>query len=123
MSNFKEASRLGLRFQTNKGLLTVEQLWSLNVSELDELAVQLEVQVKESGKKSFIVKKTEKDKTAKLRFDVALEILEDKVDERDATIKSREDKAHNEKILALISEKQDDDLKGKSVAELKKMLK
>lgn len=123
MSNFKEASRVGLRFQTNKGLLTTEQLWSLNVTELDELAVALEVQAKESGKKSFIIKKTEKDKTAKLRFDIVLEILEDRVDERDASLKAKEDKAHNEKILALISEKQDDDLKGKSVAELKKMLK
>lgn len=123
MSNFKEASKLGLRFQTNKGLLSVEQLWSLSVTELDNLAVSLEAQVESSTKKSFIVKKTEKDKTAKLRFDIVLEILEDKVDERDAASKKKEDKAHNDKILALIAKKQEGELEGKSVEELTAMLK
>lgn len=123
MSNFKEASRVGLRFSTNKGMLNVEQLWGLTITELDTLAVQLEAHVESSTRKSFVVKKTEKDKTAKLKFDIVLEILEDKIDERDAASKKKEDKAHNDKILALIAKKQEGELEGKTVEELTAMLK
>lgn len=123
MSNFKEASRLGLRFQTSKGSLATDQLWDLSVTDLDTLAVQLDTQVENSTKKSFVVKKTEKDKTAKLRFDIVLEILEDKVEQRDANAKKKADKEHNDKILALIAKKQDSDLEGLSIEELKAQLK
>ena len=53
MENFKQASKEKLRIQTNKGLLSVEQLWDLSLSDLDILAVSLENEYKESGKKSF----------------------------------------------------------------------
>jgi hypothetical protein len=90
---------------------------------LDTLAVSLEEAYKNSKGKSFLDKKTEKDKTIKLKFDIALDILNTKVEEREAERKEAENKEHNQKILALIKEKQDDELKGKSVKELEKMLK
>ena len=34
MSNYKQASKLQLRFQTNRGNLSVEQLWSLSLTDL-----------------------------------------------------------------------------------------
>lgn len=123
MSDFKEASRLGLRFQTNRGLLSTEQLWDLNLSELDELAVKLETEYKDSGKKSFLVKKSEKDKTTKLRFDIVVDILTTKVDQAEVVKNAKDVKEHNEKILSLIASKKDDELNNKSVAELEKMLK
>lgn len=123
MDNFKLASQQKLRFQTNRGSLSTEQLWDLSLEDLDTLAVALEVQHKESGKKSFLVKKSEKDKIAKLRFDVALDVLTTKVEEAQALAEAQEIKKHNEKIITLISEKQDESLKGKSIRELEKMLK
>lgn len=123
MDNFKLASQQKLRFQTNRGSLSTEQLWDLSLEDLDILAVHLEVQHKESGKKSFLVKKSEKDKIAKLRFDVALDVLTTKVEEAQVLAEAQEIKKHNEKIITLISEKQDESLKGKSIRELEKMLK
>lgn len=123
MDNFKLASREKLRFQTNRGVLTTEQLWDVSISELDALAVQLETEYQSSGKKSFVVKSSAKDKIAKLKFDVVLDVLTTKVEEADALREAKEVKEHNEKILNLIAEKQDESLKNKSVAELKKMLK
>lgn len=123
MENFKQASKEKLRFVTNKGVLSTEQLWDLSLEELDSLTVSLEALHKESGKKSFLVKTSVKDKTAKLKFDVALEVLTTKLEEENALAEAKETKMHNEKIIALIAEKQDETLKGKSISQLKSMLK
>jgi hypothetical protein len=123
MDNFKLASQQKLRFQTSKGLLTTEQLWDLSLDELDALAVSLETEHKESGKKSFLTKTSVKDKTAKLRFDVALDILHTKVDEAQAASEALEIKEHNKKIIALIADKKDESLKGKSIKQLEAMLR
>lgn len=123
MEYFKSASQQKLRFQTNKGLLSTEQLWDLSVEELDSLAVSLEIEHKQSGKKSFLVKTSTKDKTSKLRFDVVLDVLNTKVSEIEAAAEAFEIKEHNRKIIQLISEKQDETLKGKSIKQLEAMLK
>lgn len=123
MENFKLSSQQKLRFQTNKGSLSTEQLWDLSLPDLDALAVSLEAEHKESGKKSFLAKKSEKDRTAKLRFDVVLDVLNTKVEEAQALTEAREIKEHNTKILTLIAEKKDESLKGKSIRQLEEMLK
>lgn len=123
MDNFKLASQSKLRFQSNKGLLSTEQLWDLNLTDLDSLAVSLENEYNESGKKSFLVKRSVKDKTTKLKFDIVLDVLQTKSDEIAEAQQKAEDKAHNNKIIALIAEKQDDELKGKSVKQLENMLR
>lgn len=123
MENFKLASQQKLRFQTNRGLLSSEQLWDLSLEELDTLAVSLETEHKQSAKKSFLVKTSIKDKTAKLRFDLVLDVLNTVVAEKEAAAEALEIKEHNKKIITLISEKQDESLKGKSIKQLEAMLK
>ena len=123
MSNFKQASREKLRIQTEKGQLSVEQLWDLPVTVLDRTAVALETEYKSSGKKSFLVKKSRKDKTIKLKFDIVVEVLSIKVEEAETLRDSAANKEHNQKILGLIAEKKEGDLRGKSVKELEGLLK
>lgn len=123
MENLKLASQQKLRFQTNKGSLSTEQLWDLSLEDLDELAVSLETEHKQSGKKSFLVKTSAKDRTTKLRFDIVLDVLNTKVEEMQAAAEAAEIKEHNKKIIQLISEKQDESLKGKSIKQLEAMLK
>lgn len=123
MENYKEASRQKLRFQTSKGLLSSEQLWDLSLTDLDTLAVSLQESYENSKGKSFLEKRTTKDKTLKLQFDIVLDVLQTKAAEVEAAQTERENKEHNQKILELIKEKQDDSLKGKSIKELEKMLK
>ena len=120
---YKQANKEKLRIQTTKGLLSIEQLWDLSVNDLDVLAVSLENEFKESGKKSFLVAKSVKDKTTKLKFDIVLDILTTKVEEANAISEAKEIKAHNNKIIELIAEKQDESLKGKSIKQLEAMLK
>lgn len=123
MSNFKEASRQKLRFQTPVGLVTTEQLWDLPLQELDAMAVNLEEDYNKSGKKSFLVAKSKKDKQIKLALDIVIEVLEDKVQERDAAAQAASDKEHNQKILERIQQAKDKELDGLSVKELEKLLR
>lgn len=120
---FKQASKLKIRFQTSIGELSTEQLWDLSLEKLDSLAVSLQEEYKESGKKSFLEKKTAKDKELKLRFDIVLHILTSKVEEMEAEKENNEVKSHNAKIDALIAEKQDEELKSKSIKDLEKLRK
>jgi hypothetical protein len=123
MEMYKQAVKEKLRVQTTKGLLSVEQLWDLSTTDLDALAVSLDEEYKSSGKKSFLIAKSVKDKTAKLKFDVVLDILTTKVEEQQALSDAKDIKEHNQKILQLIADKQDESLKGKTVKQLEAMLK
>lgn len=111
-----------LRFQTNKGPLSIEQLWDLSLADLDQLAVQLESETKKQTR-SFLKVKTVKDKVAKAMFDVVLEILSTKVEEQEAAETARSNKEHNEKILKLIEEKKDKQLGDLSIKQLQAQLR
>lgn len=123
MDNFKLASQQKLRYQSEKGPLTTENLWDLSIPELDKLALALQKEYDQSAPASFVTKKTAKDKTAKLRFDVVYDVLTTKMAESEAATDASERREHNKRIDALIAEKKDDELKGKSVKELEKMRK
>ena len=120
---YKQASRLGLRFASPKGPLTVEQLWDLKPEMLDTMAVSLEEEVTKAGKKSFLTTKSSEDKVAKLKFDIVLDVLTTKVEEAAAAAVSAETKAFNNKIDLLIAEKEEEEFKGKSIEELRAMKK
>lgn len=122
MSIYKQASRLKLRFQTEKGPLSAEQLWDLSIASLDKLAVALEKEYEKSDGKSFVRKSTEKDKVAKLRFDIVLDVLNTKMEEDEAARNASDVKAHNEKILSLIAKKKEAAFEGLSVEELEKQI-
>lgn len=120
MDIYKQANRLGLRFNTNRGVLATEQLFQLSLSDLDALAVSLEVS--QAGKKSFIRETSQGDEIAKLKFDVALDVLNTIMKEQKDAREMLQNKRKNEKILALIAEKKDGALKEKTVEELEAML-
>lgn len=120
---YKEASRKKTRFVTSKGSLSVEQLWDLSIADLDTLAVSLDEAYKNSKGKSFVEKRTTKDKDLKMQFDIVLDILQTKVEERDEAQQAAEIKEHNRKIHELIAKKKDGELEGMSIKELEAQLK
>ena len=79
--------------------------------------------LKTSNEKSFLIKKTVKNKTFKLKFDIVLDVLNTKIEERDNLLSARANKEHNAKIDELIAEKQDANLKGKTIKQLENMKK
>ena len=122
MENYKKAAKQKLRVATQVGLLSVEQLFDLSLTDLDTLAVSLEKQYEQSKGKSFLDVQSKKDASLKLSFDIVLDILLSKKSDQDKASRAADTRARNQKILGLIADKQDDELKGKSLAELEAML-
>lgn len=122
---FDKATRLKLRFESNKGLLSVEQVWDLSLTALNEMAKSLSRQVKaaETDEEDFIGAKSNVDSELQLRFDVVKHIIGVKLKERDDSKDAAERKANNQVILELIQRKKQQELEGKSVEELEALLK
>jgi len=122
---YKQASKLGLRFQTNRGVLSVEQLWSLTLTDLGNAikAVKKVLVKNDDDELSFLETTKTIDVENQLRFDILKDVYLTKKKESDDLKQAADIKAHNQKILALIAEKQENDLKGKSIDELEALLK
>ena len=122
MNIFEEATRAKLRFKTTSGNATVEDLWDLSLTKLDAVAKHYNKQVKESGEESFITTTSKTNTIAKLKFDIVLHVINVKIAERDEAKQAADKKAQKEKIMRLITDKQDEELKGKTIDELQKEL-
>lgn len=118
---YKKASKLGLRINTSRGPLSVEQLWTLSISDLDTLAVSLEET--SSVKKSFLARKSDADTITKLKFDIVLDILTTKLEEAATAADAKAVKEHNKRILELMAKKKDESLEAMSLEDLEKLLK
>ena len=120
---YKEASKIKLRVQTTHGLLSIEQLWSLSLEELDSIAVRLEEEFEASKKsKSYIRKTSKADKVSKLRFKIVLDILETKLEEKDDAVSAAGVKVEEQKLLGLLAKKKDAALEELSEEEIEAKL-
>jgi len=119
---FEKASRLKLRFQTVKGHLSSEDLWDLSLQQLNAIAKSLNKEIKASNEEDFLGETSAADTLVKLRFDIVLHIINLKKAENDARSEAASKKAQREKILEIMSKKQDSDLEGLSLEDLKKRL-
>lgn len=122
---FKQASKLKLRFQTNRGVLSVEQLWDLTQTDLANAikAVKKVLKTGDDDELSFLESTKVVDVENQLRFDILKDVYLTKKKESEESRDAAANKAHNQKILALIAEKQEEGLKGKSIPELEALLK
>lgn len=119
---YKKASKLKLRFSTNKGNLSTEDLWDLSLEQLDAIAVKLDEQIEKSPRKSFIKTVSKGNEILELKFAIVKDIIDTKMAEQAARENQQAKSAQRQKLLELIAEKEDFELKGKSAEELRKML-
>jgi hypothetical protein len=119
---FEKASRMKLRYQTNRGVISVEDLWDLSLESLDAIAISLNKKLKESQTESFIKTKTKDTTELELKFNIVKHIIDVKLSEAEARKNAAEKRAKKQKLMDLIAKKQDAELEGKSVDELMKEL-
>ena len=118
---FEKASRLKLRYGY-RGQCSTEDLWDLDVEDLDDIFKDLNAELKDQQGESLLETKSKADERLELKIAIIRRIVEVKLAEK----KAREEEAmkaqRKQQLLALISEKQHEELKGKSIDELTAMI-
>lgn len=125
MNIFEQASREKLRFETAKGYITTEDLWSLPLTSrstasvsLDDIAKSLNKQIKESSEESFVVKRSTVNELLTLRFEIVKHIIAELLAQKEQAATDAKKREQKQVLAELIAQKSQDNLKEKSLEEL-----
>jgi Holliday junction resolvase-like predicted endonuclease len=119
---FKRASKEKFRFMTAKlGNITVEDLWDIPLGEIDILAISLSQAIKANEEGSFIRKKGRTEGRLEARFEVVKAVITQRLEDIEAKENAVAAKAKKEQLLSMIAAKENEELAGESVEDLKKM--
>jgi len=118
---FEYATRNKVRFPF-KGQISVEDLWDLRTDDLDTVFKTLNRQVKQSKEESLLTTKTAEDTALDIQIAIVKHIFDIKMQEANARLLDKERRAQKQKIMAILANKQEQELQNKSVDELQKML-
>lgn len=127
MNLFEWATKNKVRFNTERGALTVEDVWTLpltskNGISLDSLAKDLYRAVKEHDDVSFVQESTVESTVANNKLEIVKHVISVRMEERRQRAEREKTKEKNEVIRNLLKEKELDGLRNMSVEELRKML-
>lgn len=118
---FKIATKNKYRFPY-KGLCSVEDLWELPVEELDKIYKYLKSQQKANSEESLLKTVSKEDKVLNNKIEIIKVIVDDKLVAKERAAKAAEKKAQNQRILEILADKKDAELKEKSIEELQAMI-
>ncbi len=121
MSIFELASRNKIRFAF-KGTLTVEDLWDLSLEELDALYKILNKELSVAKEESLLAVKSKADELLTTKVELVKHVFSTKSEEAEArkTIAAR--RRRKSELLGLLADKENEELKGKSTEELRKLI-
>jgi len=131
MSNiFERASRLRIRFESSKGLLTVEDLWVLPLTSkdnkgkvnLDDIARGLHREIQAAGDVSFVKPASDLDEKLSVAFEVVKHVISVLMAERDAAVLEAQRQEKRKVLLAALAEAENKELTSGSIAELRAKL-
>ena len=118
---FEQAIRRKYRFNLN-GKLNVEELWDLDIDDLDTIYRNLKNDLKEATEDSLLSKKSSADKLLDKKIAIVTYIVNTKIAEQEVRLNAKENKAKKEELLGILREKQTEGMKNMSEEELKKMI-
>lgn len=117
---FEYATRNKIRFDY-RGNISVEDLWDLPKEALDKIYQTLNGKLKDSQAESLLESKP-KNEVLEVQIDIVKHIVSVKLEEEAARAKAHENKVKREKIMEILAERQDNNLKNASDEALYKML-
>lgn len=118
---FETAVRNRYRFNY-KGLVSVEDLLELTVTELDSIFRGLNKELKQVTEESLLTTKTQEDTEIENKIALIKLIVAEKLAESEARIKAQEKKAQQQEIMALIKRKQQESLESLTEEQLQELL-
>lgn len=118
---FEVAVRNKFRFPF-RGVISVEDLWDLNVKDLDLVFKTLNSKLKQVKEESLLETKTQQDQELDTKIEIVKYIVNTKLEEEKTRLQAKERKEKKQKILEILSDKQEESLLNKSEDELRNML-
>jgi hypothetical protein len=121
MDIFEQAVRWKVRFPY-RGMISVEDLWDLNVQSLDEIFKSLNASLKQKSEDSLLETKSTENSVLDLQISIVKYIVSVKLKDAEVRKNAEFKRVKKHKILSFLAEKEDSELKNKSSEELKKLL-
>jgi hypothetical protein len=118
---FEIASRNKFRF-SYKGLITVEDLWDLNVRELDDIFRTLNAILRSEKESESLIAPKSISNDLETKVEIIRYIVATKISEAEESEHLLEIKQKKQKIMDLIEKKKEDGLESKTEEELYEML-
>ena len=118
---FEMATRNKYRFPY-KGMISVEDLWDLNQTQLDSIYKALNKEVKANQEDSLMFSQTQTDLDLQVKIEIVRHIYTTKEQDAARRAAAAENAEKKRRILEILEQKQEDSLKNKSEDELLKML-
>jgi polyphosphate kinase 2 (PPK2 family) len=118
---FEVAVRNKMRFPF-RGMVSVEDLWDLSTRDLDSIFKVLNSQVKQAKEESLLETKTKEDEVIDTQIEIVKYIVKVKQEEDSVRLQAKEKKEQKQKLMSILSEKRESELRGKSAEEIQKML-
>ena len=118
---FEVAVRSKFRFPF-RGMVSVEDLWSLGVEDLDSVFKALNSQLKQVKEESLLDTRTKQDEELLTKIEIVKHIVSLKLAEKEKRAKAKEQREKRQRIMEIMANKQDSALQEKSLDELEKML-
>lgn len=118
---FELATKNKFRFPY-KGLISVEDLWDLNRTQLDSIYKALNKEVKQVQEESLMMTKSDEDAVVLAKIEIVKHIFKVKEQEAMDKMVAAENAEKKRKILDILAKKQDDAMENMSEDELRKML-
>lgn len=123
---YKKALQDNLRFETPKGILTTEQLFSLGMEDLDIACRKAAAVVKKEqtvdDSLAFLEGKDNSDSLAVLRFEILKDVYLTKKEDRERVILDEDKKKQRALIASIIAKKRNEKLESMTIEELESLL-
>lgn len=120
---FEKATKDRLRFNSGKGELSVEDLWELKLTDLDNIAKAVNKKLKEDDSEdSFLGKKPKAKNELTLKLEILKSIITTKLEESEKAKIRGEKKAQKEFLSDLLQKKRINALESMPVEEIEKQL-
>lgn len=118
---FETATRNKMRFPF-RGMISVEDLWDLSLTNLDSVFKTLNAEAKKSEEESLLETKSEENEELSNKIEIVKYIVNIKLEEKKTREKARKNAEMKQRLLEIKAKRQDAALENMSDEDLDKML-
>ena len=118
LNEFELATKQKLRFSTTKGLIGVEDLWDLDLEQLDAIYGKLKKEEKENETDSLLDRDEKKNEKLELSLKIVEKVFVYKKEEKNKRLAEAEKAKRRQELLEALDKKRNESLNEKSEEEI-----